>query len=103
MMNVSFRGRLTAINASREEPARVWLRVLPQSARTDFYAEGVQPADVLLNATSEQVKGVNFGDEVQVEANMTHGVSARKDKNNPDKVWENYRTNFQITAIKKVS
>lgn len=102
MMKVTIRGRLTAINASRDEPSRVWVRVLPESSRSDFYAEGVQPAEVLMNTNAQQIQGIHFGDEVTVEANLTYGVSLRRDRQNPDKTWENYRTNFQIQTIKKV-
>jgi len=101
MIAFKLTGKLTAINADREDVNHVTFRVLPEHNAGDFYPQGVSPAQVILHGTPAMIQGVQFGEVVTVEGNLSFGVQVRKDNNNPNKTWENYRTHFAVRTIKK--
>lgn len=102
MISFNLRGKLTALNSDREDPTHLTFRVLPDHGKDDFYPQGVGPAEVILHASPDKMAGVSFGDNVQVEGNLSFGVSRRKDQNNPNRYWDNYRSHFSVRSIKKV-
>lgn len=102
MIPYSMRGKITALNGDREDPSQLTFRVLPDHSKEDFYPQGVGPAEVIIHANTDQLKGLSFGDTVHVEGNLSYGVSRRKDQNNPNRYWDNYRCHFSLKSIKKV-